>query len=283
MPRAVAGRGDDPLRRAMAALDGGHPQEAERMVAEVLKHDPHHARALYIRGGALIMQGRAAEAVVPLEAAVRGRHDPEIDTMLAIALRQSGRDDDALRRLKLATKRRPPYAVAFKELGNLLVMLRRYDEAIETLKRGIEIAPMMPLLFVEIGQAYLAQRNCRAAQTAFAQALEISPASSDALLGLAEAHQELGESEPAAACFRRYLIANPADNAAWLQLGHCLLELGQHDAGYECFRTAARGDAKRYGTALTSLAAAGRGRFWLKPSDAVRFMRRGKSEQHVKS
>ena len=65
----------------------------------------------------------------------------------------------------------------------------------------------------------------------------------------------------------------PNDGGAWLSLGHCLLELGQLDAGYECFRTAARGDASRYGNALTSLASAARGRFWLRPSEAARFMR----------
>jgi hypothetical protein len=47
--------------------------------------------------------------------------------------------------------------------------------------------------------------------------------------------------------------------------------MGEVEAGYDCFRTAARGDPKRYGKALTSLAASGRGRLWLKPSAAARF------------
>jgi hypothetical protein len=55
------------------------------------------------------------------------------------------------------------------------------------------------------------------------------------------------------------------------------LELGQRDAGYECFRAAARGDAKRYGIALSSLAASSRGRFWLKPSAAAQYFRDRKS------
>jgi tetratricopeptide (TPR) repeat protein len=90
---------------------------------------------------------------------------------------------------------------------------------------------------------------------------------------LGKAHQEIGESETAAACFRRYLAGRPNDAGAWLNLGHCLLELGERDAAYDCFRQAARGDTTRYGRALTSLSSAARGRFWLKPSDAVRFLR----------
>jgi cytochrome c-type biogenesis protein CcmH/NrfG len=69
----------------------------------------------------------------------------------------------------------------------------------------------------------------------------------------------------------------PDDAGTWLNLGHCLLELGQREPGYDCFRTAARGDPKRYGTALTSLASSARGKLWLKPSAAERFLRGPKS------
>ena len=93
----------------------------------------------------------------------------------------------------------------------------------------------------------------------------------DALFGMAKVHQEVGENREAADYFRRYLAQRPKDGGAWLNLGHCLLELGETDAGYECFRTAARGNAQRYGTALTSLASAARGQFWLRPSEAARF------------
>jgi tetratricopeptide (TPR) repeat protein len=271
---SAAGRPDDFLQQAAHALDGGRPHEAERIAAEVLKTNPNHARALFFVGSALIMQDRAMEAVRPLEAAARGRHDAEFDTMLAIALRHVGRREDAVSRLKLATKRRPPYAAAFKELGYLLVTMERYDEAVQTLNRAIEIAPMMPQLQIQLGYAHLSRRDCANAKIAFARALEISPRSRDALFGMAKAHQEIGECEPAADYLRRSLQVNPNDQLAWLQLGHCLLELGEIDAGYNCFRTAARGDAKHYGNALSSFVAANRGRFWLKPSAAMRFLRR---------
>jgi tetratricopeptide (TPR) repeat protein len=273
--------GDDILRQAMFALDNERPQEAERIAAEVLKANPTHARALFVTGSALIMQDRAAEAVRPLEAAARGRHDGEFDTMLAIALRHAGRREDALSRLKLAIKRRPPYAAAFKEFGYLLISMERYDEAVEVLNRGIEIAPMMPQLSIELGYAHLSRRDCANAKIAFARVLEISPRSHDALVGMAKAHLEVGEAELAVTYFRRSLQINPDHQASWLHLGHCLLELGHVDAAYNCFRTAARGDAKNYGNALNSFVAANRGRFWLKPSDAMRFLRDGDASVSV--
>ena len=174
---------------------------------------------------------------------------------------------------KLAIRR----ATAFLELGYQLVLMDRYDEAIDALNLGLQIAPTMPELSIQLGYAHLSRGDCANASVAFARALDISPHLHDALFGMAKAHQELGENEPAADYFRRYLTSRPDDGGAWLSLGHCLLELGQLDAGYECFRSAARGDAKRYGAALTSLAAAARGRFWLRPREAARFLRTSRS------
>jgi tetratricopeptide (TPR) repeat protein len=261
------------LLQALVALRSQRPTEAARIAGEVLKADPRHTRALHILGCALVMQGRAHDAIAPLEAAAQGRRDPDIETQLAIALRQAGRHDEALSRLKRTTKREPTYAAAFGELGSLLAAMERHDEAIAALKRGLEIAPLMADLSVQLGYVFLARRNCTDAKAAFARALDISPGSFEALYGIAKAHQELGENQTAANYFRRCLTVRPNDASALLGLGQCLLELGQRDAGYDFFRSAARGDAQRYGQALSSLAASSRGRFWLKPSAAARYLR----------
>jgi tetratricopeptide (TPR) repeat protein len=254
------------------ALNSDRPQDAERIADEILKTEPRHGQALQIRGCALLMQRRAADAITPLQAAAQSLRDAETDTLLAIALRQIGRSEDALSRLKRATKRRPPYAPAFHELGGVLTSLERYDEAIQALHRGLEIAPMMPQLKVQLGQVFLQRRDYADAKAAFAAALQIAPNSADALFGIAKAHLLLGEPALAAGYYRRCLLTAPDDAAIWLNLGQCLLQLGQTDAGYGCFRTAAQGDPKRYGQALTSLVASGRGRLWLRPSAAARFL-----------
>jgi len=269
-----SGRNAEPgaeLQRAKLALNSDRPQDAERIADEILKRDPRNGTALQVRGCALLMQKRAADALAPLQAAAQSLSNAETDTLLAIALRQTGRTDEALSRLKRAAKRQPSYAPAFHELGYLLMLLENYPEAIETLRRGVEIAPMMPQLFVQLGEALLRRRSYGEAKAAFTRALEIAPNSADALFGLGKAHQSSGEAAPAAAYYRRCLVLTPEDSACWLNLGHCLLRLGDIEAGYECFRTAGRGDPKRYGKALTSLAASGRGKLWLKPSAAMRF------------
>jgi tetratricopeptide (TPR) repeat protein len=268
---------DDALQRAMRALGGNRPNEAEQIARDVLNADRHNAKASYVLGSALVMQGRPLDAIAPLEDAARGRHDPQSDTMLAIALRQAGRADEAYSRLKRTTKRQPPYAAAFLELGRLLASMERHHEAAEALMRGLEVAPMMPEMSIQLGYVLLRRRHFADAKAAFARALAIVPDSPDALFGIAQAHQENGESQAAADYFRRYLIVSPGDQGAWVRLGLCLLALGQRDAGHDCFRTVARRDSKGFGTALASLVKSSRGRFWLKPSDAARFLRQPKS------
>jgi tetratricopeptide (TPR) repeat protein len=268
---------DDLLQQATFALNANRPQEAQRLAQQILKADPRRAQARHVLGGALLMQDRAADAVASLEDAARTLRDPETDTLLAIALRRIGRNEDALSRLKRATKRRPPFGAAFHELGFLLFSMERYNEAIEVLSRGHELLPMMPELSILLGNVFLGCRNFPNAKFYFTRALNISPNSSDAMYGLGIAHWRLCEFQAAADLFRRSLMRNPDDVSTWLGLGHCLLELGQCDAGYDCFRTVARGDPKRYGSALGSLVTSGRSRFWLKPSAAERFLRRTKS------
>jgi Tfp pilus assembly protein PilF len=260
------------LERAATALRNSRPNEAEHLAAELLKNDPRNFRALHILGCALLSQGRSQEALTPLEAAARGRHDAEIDTHLAMALRQVGRHEDARSRLKRATRRQPTYAPAFHELGCLLAEIDRDAEAIEAFRHGAEIAPMMPDMSIQLGYAHLRCRDAAAARSAFARALNIVPNSPDALFGMAKSHQEVGENQEAAGFFRRYLAIRPNDAGAWITYGHCLLEQGDLDNGYACFRTAARGSPERYARALGSLIASGHGRFWLKPSAAAQFM-----------
>jgi len=267
----------DVLQQARLALNAKRPQDAQRIAEQILKADPRRAEALHILGGALLMQDRAADAVAALEDAARRLRDPEIDTLLAIALRRLGRNEDALSRLKRATKRRPPFGAAFHELGFQLLSVERYDEAVEALSRGHELLPMMPELPILLGTVFLACREFLRAKTYFARALNVSPNSGEALYGLGMTHWRLCEYSAAADLFRRYLTHNPDDVSTWLGLGHCLLELGQSEAGYDCFRRAGRGDLRSYGSALAALVNSGRSRFWLRPSAAKRFLQGTKS------
>ncbi len=169
------------LQQAKLAIQNERPAEAERLAAEILKANSGHAEAIKVFGYALLMQGKAEAAVPPLEKAARASHDPEIETQLAIALRQAGQTDKALIWLKRAVKRMPPFASAFHELGYVLHALNQSDEAIEVLKRGIAVAPMMTEMPIQLGFVCYAINDRANAGSAFARALTINPVHPEAI------------------------------------------------------------------------------------------------------
>jgi Flp pilus assembly protein TadD len=73
--------------------------------------------------------------------------------------------------------------------------------------------------------------------------------------------------------FRHALGLRPDDAMTRNNLGACLLELGERDAGEASLRAAVRSAPQMAGLAITSLAAASHGRFFLRPSAVAKFLR----------
>jgi tetratricopeptide (TPR) repeat protein len=260
------------LQQAQAALQSGRLQEAEWLAGDVLKHRPALPRALQIFGNALLMQGRAGEAVVPLEEAARRAHDPVIDMQAAMALREAGRIEDAIARFERAIKRRPPFPGAFHVYGTLLAELDRYDEAIIVLRRGLDLTPNAADLARLLGDVLANRDDYAGARAAYRQAVTGAPHHIDALWGLARANEALGQFAEAADAFRRMLAIAPDEAAAQIGLGSCLLELGSREEAFALFRAASGSSNEMYRQSLTALVTARRGQFFLRPSAARRFL-----------
>jgi len=267
--RAAMAAEAEALVRAMAAADSGNLSEAERIARAVLAENPQHLEALQLFGALLMAQKRPREAIAPLEEAARHSANSELETHLAIALREIGRTDEAVAWLYRAIERAPVCVRAYQELGNLLRAKRRYVEAESVLKRGLEAAPTVPELSLALGGVCLDRADSGGAKIAFARALSIVPGNADALVGFGIALQYDGDFARAAERFRRVLTHDPAHHRASMNLGYCLIELGQLDEGIACLRAAVQAAPHNYGTALRMLISAGRGRFWLKRSAAA--------------
>jgi tetratricopeptide (TPR) repeat protein len=261
------------LRYARFALENNRPAEAERIAADVLNANAGNREATKVLGYALIMLGRAKEAIAPLEKAARGSHDAEMETELGIALRHAGRIDDAVIALRRASKRKPPFPVAFHELGLLLASLQRFDEAIAVLRQGCEVAPMMADMVAQLGNVYYAINDRKNAANCFRRALSLNPGHYAAAEALGVALMNDHEYAQAAELFRNMVAADPANANARLSLGNCLLNLGEDDVAYACLRAASVRGPQYFGKALRVVVGAGRGKFWLRPSDADKFLK----------
>jgi tetratricopeptide (TPR) repeat protein len=268
-----ANSGSRAIESALFALRMQRPDEAERLAAAVLNSDRRNTLAARVLGRALLMQGRAAEAIVPLERAARRGDDPAIETELAIALAAAGRRDEALDQLRQTTARRPPFPQAFVEHGGLLSKIGSLEEAVAVLESGLTLAPDVVELQIELGFVYLKRNDRAKARGMFSKVLERSPERADVLPALARVMAFDGEYAAAADLFRRALGLRPDDAMTRNNLGACLLEMGEREAGEASLRAAVRNAPQMAGLAIMSLAAASHGRFFLRPSAVAKFLR----------
>jgi tetratricopeptide (TPR) repeat protein len=103
--------------------------------------NPHPSEQPYVNLGNLLMeQGRATEAIEPLEKAVTLAPDNAFCHMkLGVYYRKIGRLDDALRELKQATQLDPENAIAHYQLGRLYKDLHSVDRAQAEFDRAAEL------------------------------------------------------------------------------------------------------------------------------------------------
>lgn len=265
------------LDRAIMALRMQRPDEAERIAAPILKADRGNLLAAQVLGRALTMQNRPAEAIAPLERAARRGDDPALETELAGALMAAGRRDEALVQLQRTTARQPPFLPAFMEYGTQLAQAGRIDEAVALLERGLAIAPAPAAveLRMALAQAHVRRNDRPAARALMRQAAQAAPQRPDILAALARVLAQDGDYAEAVKLFRRALALKPDDAITRMSFGACLLEMGEREAGEANLRLVAQGAPQMTGQAITALASASHGRFFLRPSAAARFLKKG--------
>jgi tetratricopeptide (TPR) repeat protein len=261
------------LDAADQALRMRNLDEAERLAAGVLKSNRSNLAAASILGQALLLQNRPEDAIEALRAPARRSGDPALETLLARAFADAGRGDEAEAQLRQAIARRPPYPLAFLELGDRLGRRGRLDEGVAVFEQGLALSPDAAVLRIGLGYLHLQRNERPRARALFAEVRAAAPQRHDAILGLAHVLAADGDYAEACALYRQALELRPDDPGTRISLGRCLLELGEREAGEATLRAAARGDPQMVGPAITALSAATHGRLFLRPSAAQAFLR----------
>ncbi|HEX2590390.1 MAG TPA: tetratricopeptide repeat protein [Rhizomicrobium sp.] len=259
----------------MRALRERRPDEAERLAVQVLKSDRANIAAAEILARALLLQDRAAEAVDPLRRAAKRSDNPAIATLFAAALSASGERDEACAVLTAITERTPPFLPAFLDLAALLDKANCSDNAIAVLERGLAHAPNAIDLQMRLGTILLDRNDRVRARVLFENVRTAAPERHDAIVALARVATGDGDHAAAADLYRRALGLKPDDALARINLAKCLFELGDRDAGETALRAATRVAPHYTGLAVAALANAPKGRVFLKPSRAAKFVRDG--------
>lgn len=263
---------DGLVQQALAALQTGRFADAAQFAQQALDRAPGREDAAKFLGYALISLERAKDAAAALEHPARNGADSELAALYAMALRRCNRAEDAITWFNHAIGRKPTFPAAFYELAMVFSSLRRTAEAIDALRRGVEASPMSAEMVAQLGNLYYGANDRKQAADCFRRALALQPNHAAAREALAMALMHDHAFADATDIFRRMIALDPSNAHARIHLGNCLLGLGQRDEAYACFRAASGKGPLYLGKSLRILVGSPRGRFWLRPSDAGKFL-----------
>jgi protein O-GlcNAc transferase len=191
----------DLLSRAAALLNQGRLGEAER----VSRRLPRDADSSQIRGAIAGAGGDWGKALQHFRQAIR--LEPECwggCHSAGVALRQLGRNEEAVALLGRASRGQPEAMEFALDLGDALAEARRWKEALR----------------------------------AYGQAGRAGAVKAALLPRLARCWERLGQFERAAGAWREYLIDFPSEAAAWTSLGSLLAHSGNLREGVRALRKA---------------------------------------------
>lgn len=278
------------LSEAIACHQRGELDRAVFIYRQILAHDPHHADALHLLGGAALQRGEVAQAIELIEKAIA--RDPSVAAFhanLAEAYRAAGqleravsccqlglrlqpvypslsnnfgtilmqlnRPAEAAEQYRRAVTHQPGYAVAHNNLGNAYRVLGDVEQAIAHFRRAVELDPHMGFAHGNLGQMLLECNRLHEARHHCREAVRLQPHSAPARNNLGNVYRKLGELTEAKACYTEALRLAPTMGVVVSNIGEILHEEGNLDEAQRWLTHALELDpnSARFHTSLANL------------------------------
>ena len=125
---------------------------------------------------------------------------------------------DAEMEFKKAIKADPKLPVAYFNLGNLYLKIRKFKKALEPLLRAYRLAPADPAVANALGCAFFELEKNDEAEKWFLKAVKLDEEMPEPHLGLALLYDEKNEKKKAAEHYGRYLQSGGEDEEGWISL-----------------------------------------------------------------
>ena len=219
----------DEVNAVLALYNGRRYAEAESGARALLGRHPEFAFGWKLLGGILQTQGKDAlpafQKVTELTPA-----DPEAHYNLGVALKGTGRFDEAAASYRKAIGLKPDYAEAHSNLGNALKDLGRLEESIASYRRALTIRPNSADAHNNLGTALKDLGQLDGAIASYCKAVNLKPDFFLAYYNLGNALNQLGQSNAAVINYRRAIELKPDFTDAHNNLGIVLKDLGQLEA-----------------------------------------------------
>ncbi|MEO8068420.1 MAG: tetratricopeptide repeat protein [Flavobacteriales bacterium] len=202
-------------QRAKSLLDLQRPQQALRLLAEMLAKDPEDHYAHYLTGYAHLSLHNLAQALASAERAV-GLSPERAAYLILLANLSSlnGEHDRGLSIIDDALRNSPEDSTAFATMGAIHLRSNRFEQAETALSRAIELDPGN-LIALQLGSVSAdAVREGRKAGERIADALRQDAGNARSLASLAWHNFLIGGPGDHKAAFRHALAQDPFDALA---------------------------------------------------------------------
>jgi tetratricopeptide (TPR) repeat protein len=203
-------------------------RDAQTVWQDTIAKNPQCWMAHNNLGVALREQGRQQEAIQHFEQALRIKPDlAEVHHGLAIALIGLGKVPEAIGHFERALQIRPDYVEVHYNLGAALMGQGRLQEAISHYEQALRIEPDSADAHCNLGVALMGQGRLQEAIGHYEQALRIEPDFAGAHCNLGVALQKLGRTSEAVQHYQQALRIEPDFAGAHFNLGLALEKLGR--------------------------------------------------------
>jgi tetratricopeptide (TPR) repeat protein len=213
------------LLLAQVCIEREQYLEALGECREALRINPESIEAINFSGIALRRSGRVDEAIEKYLAILEKKpgHAPTLYN-LGIAYSKKGALDKAEESYRRAIEARPRFSEALSNLGELYLRLDRASEAEVQLRNAVAANPLYPPSYNNLAEVEFRRRDFGKAMELVDKALTLDPESPGAhnMRGkiLRQRKDLLGAKEE----FRKALLIRPNDEKARHNLGNCFLD-----------------------------------------------------------
>jgi len=162
----------------------------------------------------------------------------EIDMMLGLAYQSRGDLGKAEEYLRVAIGKKPDYAEAHNNLGNLMSLLGRGEEAIREYEKAAAnvLYPTPEYAYYNMGREYFRRQEFDRAEEKYARAISLNPSFLEAYRGLAMVQGRRGKWELSVRTLKESVGVAPTFAPAWMDLGNAYLKLGRQQEAAAAFR-----------------------------------------------
>ncbi|MDP2827512.1 MAG: tetratricopeptide repeat protein [Sulfuricellaceae bacterium] len=223
----------------MAFLNAGRYADAAAFAHALTAGYPLHPLGWKALGIALKQMGRNSDALEPMKkAASLSPLDADAHGNLGATLHDLGKLAEAEPHYQRALKIDPGNTAAHINLGSLLQDRGRLTEAETSFLRALQINPKLAEAHYNLGNTLRAQSRFDEAASSYRKALRINPDHAQAQSNLGTTLNDLGRQDEAEASLRSALKINPDHAESHSNLGLTLMNMGHLDKAEACFRRA---------------------------------------------